>query len=73
MLGEAVTRVHEDAIHNPGKITTVPSVTNSCLEDKTYLNEVLKMFDFDSIRRQQAMMVDLFSDLMNRSKTLQGK
>ena len=31
------------------------------------------MFDFDSIRRQQAMMVDLFSDLMNRSKTLQGK
>lgn len=31
------------------------------------------MFDFDSIRRQQAMMVDLFSDLMSRSKTLQGK
>jgi chromosome segregation ATPase len=73
MLGEAVTRVHEDAIHNPGKITTVHSVTHSCVEDKTYLNEVSKMFDFDSIRRQQAMMVDLFSDLMSRSKTLQGK
>ena len=41
--------------------------------ENEYLSEMARMLDFGSLKRQQAMLLEMFGDLLSRSKNVNSR